>query len=94
MKFLIELLVELLIEGSIEISQDKRVTKFIRYPIIIFIVVFFLLIILGLIIIGIYILKDNIYIGLFFIVIGLILLFASVKKFTKKYIQRKDIIDD
>ena len=32
MDFIIELVMELLLEGSIEISSNKKVSKWIRYP--------------------------------------------------------------
>lgn len=94
MEFLIELLIELILEGSIEISSDEKVPKWIRYPIIVFIVLVFSVVTFGLIIFGIYMLKDNWYAGLFFIIVGLILLVAAVNKFTKKYIQEKNISED
>lgn len=94
MEFLIELLVELILEGSIEISENKRITKWIRYPVIFLIVSIFAIVILGLIILGIYVLKDALYIGLFFIIIGLILLILAIRKFTQKYIQSKNIFNE
>lgn len=94
MEFIIELLVELFLEGSIEISEDERVPRWIRYPIIIFILLLFTIIIFGLIILGIYFLKDNIYAGLFFILVGLIMLMAGTIKFAKKYTQKRNIKED
>ena len=94
MEFLMELLAELILEGSIAISSDERVPKWIRYIIILFITLLFSVVIFGLVLLGIYILKDNWYAGLFCIIIGLILLVAAVIKFIKKYIQGKNILED
>lgn len=94
MEFIIELLVELIIDGSIEISEDERVSKWIRYPIILVIVLLFSIVIFGLIILGIIFLKDYIYAGLFFIVIGVIMLIAGTMKFAKKYTQKRNIKED
>ena len=41
MDFIIELVIELLLEGSIEISSNKKVSRWIRYPLILFIVTLF-----------------------------------------------------
>ena len=92
MGLLIELLIDLILEGSIEISKDERAPKWIRYPLIAIITLVFLVVTFGLIILGIFSLKDNLYIGLFFIIIGFILLISGIIKFTKKYIKRKNII--
>ena len=85
MEYLIEILIELILEGSIEISSDEKVPNWIRYPIILFIVLLFTVVIFGMIILGISILKENIYAGLFLIIIGFILLILGIIKFTKKY---------
>ena len=87
MEFLIELLLDLVLEGSIEISKNKKISKFIRYPLIIFIILSFTIIFFGMLILGILILKENIYFGL---LISIILIILSIKKFKKVYIERKE----
>lgn len=67
MEFLIELLIDLIIEGSIEISSNKKMNKWVRYSLIILIVLFFTVIIMGLFIIGILLIKKNILASLFII---------------------------
>jgi len=94
MEILIELLIELILEGSIEISSDDRVPKWIRYPIIIFIILVFIGVWLGVIILGIYALKENLYVGIALIIIGILLLILGVIKFINKYVQRKNIMED
>jgi len=47
MEFLIEELLNLIFEGSIEISSNKKVSKWIRYPLIVIIILFFSVIILS-----------------------------------------------
>lgn len=88
MEFLIELILELLLEGSIEISSNKKVPKFIRYPLIAIIILFFLLITLGLCIIGISLFNENIYAGLLIIVIDIILVIGAIIKFRKVYFSK------
>lgn len=89
MEFLIELLLDLIIEGSIEISSNKKVSKFIRYPLIVLIILFFTLFILGLMLLGIIILKENIYFGIFLLIIVLILLISGINKFKNIYLEKR-----
>lgn len=89
MEFLIELLLELIIDGSIEVSSNKILPKWIRYPLIVFIIIFFLLIYAIIFGTGILILKDNIYASIFIFLLGLILVIAGIKKFKKLYLERK-----
>lgn len=90
MEFLIELLLEIIFEGSVEISSNKKVPKWIRYPLIVLIVLFFAVVIFGLLLLGIAIINKSLIGGLFIIVISLIMLVLSVGKFKKIYIEKKE----
>lgn len=85
MNLLIEFILELILEGSIEIVKVKKIPKFIRYPILALIILFFSIIILGLIILGILSLKKNILFGLFSIILGIIFLIETVHKTKEQY---------
>lgn len=89
MEYIIEFIFELLFEGSLEISKNKKVPKYIRYPLIVIILIFFILVIGLILLTGILSLKENIIIGLLFIIIGLLLLTLSIIKFIKIYLKRK-----
>ena len=54
MDLLIEIILELILEGSIEISSNKKVPKWIRYPLIFIITALFLTIIIGILFLGMY----------------------------------------
>ena len=41
MEYLFEFIAELLLEGSLEISKNKKISKWIRYPLLITISLFF-----------------------------------------------------
>lgn len=88
MEFIFELLVELLLEGSIEISSNRKLSKWIRYPLIILLILFFSTVIFGLLILGVLILKKNIAAGLFVIIVSLILLIGCIIKFKNIYINK------
>lgn len=56
----IEFLLELLLDGSIEVSKNKKVPKWIRYPIMILLILLFSLVLLFIIYLGLSILRDSI----------------------------------
>lgn len=86
MEFLIEVLIDLILEGSIYLSTNKKVPVFIRYFLIFFIVLFFVTIIGGLFVLGIVISYQNKVAGLFIIIISLIFLILCILEFRKKYL--------
>ena len=57
MDLLIEIILELILEGSIEISSNRKVPKWIRYPLILILTILFSIIIVGIFILGLYIYK-------------------------------------
>jgi len=88
MEFLIELILELLFEGGEEICLNQRVSKWIRYPIAIIIILLISAVILGLLFLGIYFLKNDTLIGLFFIIISIVMIVGGLMKFKKISTQR------
>lgn len=90
MEFLIELILELTLEGSIEASKSNKVPKFIRYILIAFIVLFFLAVIGLIFLTGILILKENLIAGIFMFLIGVLMLIMSIIKFRKTYLLKMD----
>lgn len=92
MDFVIEFLVELLFEGAVEVSKNKKVSNWIKYPLIALIVLLFSAVILGIFIIGIAARKENVLLSVFFISVSIFLLVASILKFKKIYIEKKEEI--
>ena len=88
MDFIFELILELALEGSIEVSKNTKLPKSIRYFFICLIILFFTAVIGIVFIAGILIFKDNIYTGLFIIAIGIFMLVSSIMKFKKIYLNR------
>lgn len=89
MEFVIELLLELIFEGSIELSSNRKVPKWIRYPLIVLIVLIFTVLIVGMFIIGIFILDETILCGVFFVGLSIFFLVGSIIKFKKLYLEKK-----
>lgn len=87
MDFIIEFVLELLLEGSVEISSNKKISKWIRYPILAVLILFFASVIFGLIVLGILIIPDNILGGIFITAVGLFMLIMFIFQFRKKYLE-------
>ena len=85
---LIEFLFELIFEGTIEISQNRKISKWLRYPLILIIIIFFSLIILFIIYLGLSLLKENILLGFLIIIVAIILLIGSIIKFKNVYLDK------
>lgn len=90
MELVFEFIAELILEGSIEISSNKKISKWIRYPILFILILLFSVVIFGILILGLFLLEKNILFALFFIAVSLILFISAIKKFKETYIQKKD----
>lgn len=89
MDFLIEEVIELLLEGTVELSKSKKVPRWIRYPLIVLIVLVFSIIVLGIFLLGLVLLKTSILGGVLFILLSLWFLIGGIFKFRKTYIKDK-----
>ncbi len=92
MEYIFEFILELVLEGSIEVSTNSRIPKYIRYPLIVILFLFFIAVIGFVLFTGILSLKENILLGMFLILVGLFLLIMSIVKFRKAYLIKKDKI--
>lgn len=90
MDFLVELLVECIIEGSIYISSDRKRSKWIRYPLLFFVLSFFFAVIFGILYLGILFWEENKMIAVFFIVLSLFLAGGVILKFKNNYLRQKE----
>ena len=88
MEYIFEFILELVLEGSIEVSKSDKIPKYIRYPLIVIIALFFIAVIGLIFLAGILSLKDNVILGIFFIFISLFMFVMSIVKFRKTYLIR------
>jgi len=89
MELILEVLLELILEGTIEISKSKKVPNIVRYPLIIFIILLFIGVLLVIFFTGIIAYqKINKICGILLIIIGIIMLVSSVIKFKKIYFKK------
>lgn len=88
MDLLIEIILELLFEGGAEICANRKISKWIRYPILFVFFTIVFIIVFGAIFLGISVLKTNLSAGLILLTIGLIMLVCIILKFRKQYIEK------
>ena len=89
MDLLVEVLMELLLEGAIELGGSKKAPKWLRYPAAAAVILFFTAII-GLLFFSAYSLRDHRLASLFLLAVGLFLLAGSLIKFRKYALQIKE----
>lgn len=94
MDLIIEFVGEVIIEGIIELIQNKKISKWIRYPLLIIILLLYTAIIVGITIVSIKCFSENIIIGILLLladillIVGLICMLRKViNKKNKKEIQ-------
>ena len=90
---LIELILELLLEGGIELSSNKKITKWIRYPLIFIISILFLLVVALIFYLGIWIYKESIALSIAFIILSVAMSYGGINKFKKIYLEKIEQTD-
>lgn len=90
MEYILEFIVELIVDGSFYLSKDKRVPKYLRYLLIAFMIILISSIIFGIIILGFILLSKSIIIGIIFMILGLLLGIGSIIKFKQIYLDKLD----
>ena len=87
MEFLIELLLDLFLDGTMEILPNGKIPKWIRYTLGILAFTLIGAVIIGIFVLGGFLMRDSIWIGLLFEGVGLVFLVCFVYKCIK--IKRK-----
>lgn len=87
MDLLLEFILDLVLESSIEIAKDKKISKWIRYPVAFLLSLFIIAVLCIIFIVGIVFIMDeeiNIKLaGALFIVFDIILIISAIKKVIK-----------
>lgn len=89
MDIIFEMILEIFLEGSLEICSNKKLSKWIRYPLLMILTLIFIAIVLGLLMLGIYLFKTSIIISLIFIVCSFLLCIGTIIKLKNLYNERK-----
>lgn len=86
MDLVIDFIVEIILEGIVELIQNKNISRWIRYPLLIAISIFYIFIFSVLVMILPDAFKENIYIGIVLLCLEIVLLIGVI------YIVRKSIV--
>ena len=79
-----EAILELVLEGTLELCSCKKVPKWIRYPLLVIVALLFGALTLGLIIGGIGLMDKSVVVGLLFSALGLFFLIAGTREIKKR----------
>ena len=90
MEFLCELVFDLIFEGGMEVTFNRKISKWVRYPILGIFILLFLGIIFLILFLGVTVLSTTIIGGVFIILLGLFFLGASIYKFRQFCIYEKN----
>lgn len=87
---ILEFILELILESGVELSSNKKITKWIRYPIIFIISILFIASILLIFFLGVVIYKESIALSIAFIILSIALSIGGINKFKKIYLEKKE----
>ena len=90
MEYIIEFILELILDLGVEASKSIKVPKFVRLILITIISLVFIAVISLIIFMGIAITKKDILGGIIVILLGLIMLISAIIKFRKTYLIKKE----
>lgn len=89
MDLLFEFIFDLVFGLSEEAVKSKRLSKWIRYPLLLLISLLYFFVILIILLVGIAMLKEMALAGILFIVFDIAMIYLTVKKFKNEYLNRK-----
>lgn len=89
MEILLECLLEIIFEGTVELSKSHKVPRFIRCFLIALIISFSLSIIGLIFFTGILLYRQNVLGGLLMMILGTFMAVASIVQFRKQYLLRR-----
>ncbi len=90
MDFVIELILDLIFEGSLELSNNKKVPKWIRYILIAFIILVFVIVCLLFLLVSLLLIKESLIGSLLFLALTIFFVVSGIVKFKKKYLKKKN----
>lgn len=89
MEFIFELIAEVLVDGGIEVGTNKKISKWIRYPILFILISLCLAVTFLVIFVGISIFEKSALGSILIIFVGIILFIGVIFRFRKLYIENK-----
>ena len=89
MDFIFEFIFDLILEGSVEVAKERKISPWIRIPCLIFVLLFSIFIIGGLAFVGIYMLikpddQTSFYMGIVCLILDLIMIIGFIREYKKE----------
>lgn len=89
MEILVEFLLELVVDGGIEASGNKNLSRWIRYPLMVLVILFFCAVIALVFYMGVSVYTEEPVASVLFCLLGLFLLVGTILKFRKLYMTKQ-----
>ena len=83
MDTVLELLLDLFLEGGMEVSKSKQVPKYIRYPVLALVIAILVACLELILLIGIAELRDSAFLGLLLIALAVLAAFVVFRRFRR-----------
>ena len=90
MEDLLEFILELILDGGIELSSNKKISKWLRYPLILIISLLFIAIISLIFYLGISIYQESIALSIALIILSIAMLIGGINKFKEMYLENRE----
>ena len=87
---IIEFILEFVLEIGAEVAADRKVPKWIRYPLLVFFLLLYASITVGLLVCGVLIFEESPVFAIILIVVGLFILGGGIFKFRKTHLRNKE----
>lgn len=91
MEFLMELVIDLLLDGSVEVAKSRRISKWIRYPVIAMLAILYVATVAVIALVGWIVMKEGntAWLGIGFLLLDIFFVLYSVRKIRKEIQTRK-----
>lgn len=89
MDFILEFLLELVVEGGMEASGNRKLSRWIRYPLMILTILFFAAVIGLVFFIGVYMYREEPLASAILFLVGILLVVGAVAKIRQLYFTKK-----
>lgn len=89
MDIILEFLLELVVDGGIEASGNKNLSRWIRYPLMVLVILFFCAVISLIFYMGILVCTEKPAASVLLFLLGLFLLVGTILKFRKLYMTKQ-----
>lgn len=90
MEIIFEVIAELVLGLMELIVNNSKISKWIRYPIIILSALLVFIVLFGLLFLGIIIFQKNIVAGIFIVIVGIMMILLLIHKICKDYLMIKE----